>query len=643
MKGAVLKPIKLLLFISFCLVFISSGRIFSQVTRQDSLALIDFFNSTKGPSWSNHTNWLSNMPVGQWYGIVVKNNRVEKISFELANNLQDSIPPSIGSLTELKELNLNYNSITSIPHEIRSLKALEKFSMRSNLLKSVPLELSDLQALKDLELSDNYLTSLPDSVGKLQNLEVLAAENNQISEVPSSLGNLKHLRALMISGNLLPGIPLFLSHMGSLRVLSIGVNPVPEIPLEIARMDSLVEFSADGCQITSIPPEITGMKSLKKLDLRGNLISSVPQSVDSLNSLRELYLDNNRLTKLPLEIGGLKNLKILSLRNNHITELPATIGGLKNLDELWLQYNRLSAIPKEAGNMDSLKYLYLNNNQLTDSIPKELGNLKNLVYLSLNQNFLTGSIPSSLGKMRKLQYLYLEVNELDSLPDFSGDTSLVTLTAYDNHLTFEDIEPVLRLHNISFYYGPQDSIGKYTDTIIHPGEVIKLSVKVGGTDNRYQWFKNGMMIWGANSEVYAFSVKDSISSGSYNCMVTNGLAKDLTIYSRPVNIVIGGMTAVSNNLEVPKVFELRQNFPNPFNPSTQISYDIPKEGRVVLKIYSMDGREVATLIDEFQPAGRRTVVWNGHDSRGSQVSSGMYFYKLQSGSEIKTRKMMLLK
>ncbi|MCU7492040.1 MAG: T9SS type A sorting domain-containing protein [Ignavibacteria bacterium] len=638
-----MKPFKFLVFVSLCFIFFSSGKIFSQVTRQDSLALIDFFNSTKGSSWTNHTNWLSSMPVGQWYGVTVKNNRVEKISFELANNLQDSIPPSFGSLTELKELNLNYNSLTSIPHEIGSLKALEKFSIRSNLLKSVPAEISELRALKDLELSDNYLSALPDSLGKLENLEVLKAENNQISEVPSSLESLKHLRSLIISGNLLPDIPLFLSHMSSLRVLNVGVNPVPEIPLEIAHMDSLIEFYADGCQITSIPPEITGMRLLAKLDLRGNLISSVPQAVDSLNNLKELYLDNNRLTKLPLEIGGLKNLKILSLRYNHITELPASIGGLKNLDELELQYNRLSSIPKEMGSMDSLKYLYLNNNLLTDSIPKELGNLKSLVYLSLNQNFLTGSIPASLGKMGKLQYLYLEVNELDSLPDFSGDTSLVTLTAYDNHLTFEDIEPVLKLHNVSFYYGPQDSIGKYTDTIIHTGDVIKLSVKVGGSDNRYQWFKNEIMIPGANSDVFNLNPKDSLASGSYNCMITSGIAKDLAIYSRPVNVVIGEMTAVLKDIEVPKVFELHQNFPNPFNPSTRISYDIPKEGRVVLKIYSMDGREVATIVDEYEQAGRKTAIWNGRDSRGSQVSSGMYFYKLQSGGEIKTRKMMLLK
>ncbi|MGE5433106.1 MAG: T9SS type A sorting domain-containing protein [Syntrophomonadaceae bacterium] len=638
-----MKPFKLLLFISFCSLFFSSGRAFSQVLSQDSLALVDFFNSTKGQSWSNHTNWLSNKPVGQWYGITVKNSRVEAISFELANNLQDSIPPSFGNLTGLKKLNLNYNYISFLPAEIGSLKSLEKLSLRSNLLQAVPSEISGLKSLKELELSDNYLAGLPDSLGRLQNLELLALANNKLTGLPASTGSLKHLKNLTLSGNVLPGIPVFLSWIGSLRVLNVASNPIPEIPLEITRMDSLNELYAYGCLIASIPPEITGMKSLTLLDLRGNLISLIPASIDSLNSLKELYLDNNHLTALPVEIGDLKNLKILSAKYNHLTELPASIGHLKNLDELMLQYNRLSSIPKEMGSMDSLTHLYLNNNLLTDSIPRELGSLKNLVYLSLNQNLLTGTIPSSLGKMGKLKFLYLEVNELDSLPDFSGDTSLVTLTAYNNNLTFEDIEPVLKLHNISFYYGPQDSIGKYTDTIIHPGDVIKLSVKVGGTDNLYQWFKNGLMITGANSKDYALNSNDSLSSGSYNCMITNAIAKDLIIYSRPVNVQIGGMTAVSKNLEVPKVFELHQNFPNPFNPSTQISYDIPKEGRVVLKIYSMDGREVTTLIDEFQPAGRKTVLWNGRDSRGGQVSSGMYFYKLQSGSEIKTRKMLLLK
>jgi Leucine-rich repeat (LRR) protein len=623
--------------------FFLSGRILSQVLSQDSLALVDFYKSTKGATWSKNTNWLTNKPVSQWYGVRAEANRVSAISFETANNLKDSIPASIGNLTGLKELDLNFNYISFLPPEIGGLKALERLHLRSNQLQALPLEIVELKSLKELELSENYLTGLPDSLGSLENLEVLALENNKLTEIPSSLGNLRHLKTLIISGNLIPAIPPSVSRMASLSILNVGLNPIDAIPFEITRMDSLKELWVYGCRISSIPPEITGLKTLRRLGLQGNLLSSLPEEIDSLKSLKELYLDNNTLTALPEGIGELKNLKVLSARYNRLTLLPVSIGLLKNLGELRLEHNRLAAIPKETGDLDSLRQLYLNNNFLEDSIPREIGKLKNLVYLSLNENLLKGTIPSDLGKMPKLKYLYLEVNELDSLPDFSADTSLQTLTAYDNKLTFEDIEPVLKLTKISFYYGPQDSIGQYTDTMINPGDVIKLSVKVGGTDNKYQWFRNGIMIAGANSEVYTLNARDSLAYGAYNCMITNGIVKDLEIYSRPVNVVIGSMTAVLDKPEVPNAFELHQNFPNPFNPATRISYDIPREGRVRLKIYSIDGKEVATLVDEFERAGKRTVVWNGRDDRGNQVSSGLYFYRLESGNEIKIRKMLLLK
>ncbi|HEX2869096.1 MAG TPA: T9SS type A sorting domain-containing protein [Ignavibacteriales bacterium] len=637
-----MKSFKVLLFVLFCSFNLISGKIYSQVTPQDSMALVDFFNSTKGQSWLIRTNWLTDKPVSLWYGVKVRGNRVEKISFDMGNNLQDSIPPSIGNLTALKELSLNYNYITSIPREIGALKLLEKLSMRNNQLEKVPPEITALKSLSLLDLSGNYIESLPDSLGSLEGLRLLRLENNKLSEVPSSLGTLKHLDTLVIAGNMLHAIPSFISNIRSLRVLQTGVNPITAIPAEIAHMDSLRELWVNGCILSGLTPEIGNMKSLRKLELQGNFLSLLPSEIDSLKYLEELNLDNNSFSLLPEEIGAIGSLKVLSVRNNALETVPNSIGQLRNLRELRLQHNYIVSIPREIGNLTSLTNLYLNNN-LCDTIPKELGNLQNLVYLSLDQNKIKGTIPSALGRMGNLKYLYLEANELDSLPDFSGDTSLVTLTVYDNKLTFEDIEPVLKFHQISFYYGPQDSVGKYTDTMIHPGEIIKLSVKVGGTANRYQWIKNGVLITGANSEVYTLNSKDSLSSGSYNCMITNDNVKDLTIYSRVVNITIGAMTGVAENIEVPKVFELNQNYPNPFNPSTRISYDIPKEDRVVLKIYSAEGREVATLVDEIQGPGKRTVVWNGRDSRGGQVSSGMYFYKLQAGGEIKTRKMILLK
>jgi hypothetical protein len=95
----------------------------------------------------------------------------------------------------------------------------------------------------------------------------------------------------------------------------------------------------------------------------------------------------------------------------------------------------------------------------------------------------------------------------------------------------------------------------------------------------------------------------------------------------------------------PNEFRLEQNYPNPFNPNTKIKYTIPNvslsgvEGsRVQLKVYDVLGNEVATLVNESKPAGSYEVEFNA-----SNLSSGVYFYKLQSGSFVETRKMILLK
>jgi hypothetical protein len=92
-----------------------------------------------------------------------------------------------------------------------------------------------------------------------------------------------------------------------------------------------------------------------------------------------------------------------------------------------------------------------------------------------------------------------------------------------------------------------------------------------------------------------------------------------------------------NNI-LPQNFQLEQNYPNPFNPSTRIRYSIPEASFASIKVYDMLGKEVATLVNEEQSAGNYEV-----DFDATGLSSGIYFYKLQAGNFIETRKMTILK
>ncbi len=129
-----------------------------------------------------------------------------------------------------------------------------------------------------------------------------------------------------------------------------------------------------------------------------------------------------------------------------------------------------------------------------------------------------------------------------------------------------------------------------------------------------------------------YFVNDLTIAGDYIYAGVDGGA----VWKRPVSEI----TSVSetNGNELPNVFTLSQNYPNPFNPSTNITYSLPKSLHVILKIYDVLGREVTTLVNEVKRSGNYKVVFNG-----SNLSSGVYFYRIQAGGFVSTKKFVLMK
>jgi hypothetical protein len=98
------------------------------------------------------------------------------------------------------------------------------------------------------------------------------------------------------------------------------------------------------------------------------------------------------------------------------------------------------------------------------------------------------------------------------------------------------------------------------------------------------------------------------------------------------------LTSVQNQMSVPHAFALDQNFPNPFNPTTTISYSVPKTAHVTLKVYDLLGKEVAVIVNELQDAGPHQTRFDA-----SIFPSGVYFYRLKTGEYMQTRKLVLIK
>jgi len=96
-------------------------------------------------------------------------------------------------------------------------------------------------------------------------------------------------------------------------------------------------------------------------------------------------------------------------------------------------------------------------------------------------------------------------------------------------------------------------------------------------------------------------------------------------------------------LITPESYLLQQNFPNPFNPTTTIRYDLPRTSQVLMSIYNISGERVRVLVNRIQTAGHKSIEWDRKDDIGQIVSSGLYLYKLKTEHGIQIRKMILVK
>ncbi len=193
----------------------------------DRATLVAFYNATDGPNWRFRTNWLSNQPINEWFGVSVDSEgRVGVLSLR-TNSLSESLPSSLEDLSNLRSLYLSSNDLTGgIPATLGNLTNLRDLYIHRNKMSgSIPSSLGRLENLVGLSLNDNMLTgSIPGTLGDLTNLEWLWLENNQLSGgIPASLGGLTKLKLLTVQNNEamsgpLPGALTGLTNIDTLRL-----------------------------------------------------------------------------------------------------------------------------------------------------------------------------------------------------------------------------------------------------------------------------------------------------------------------------------------------------------------------------------------------------------------------------------------
>ena len=304
---------------------------------EDRAVLVTLYETTGGPNWKNSENWLTDAPLGTWYGVTTDaSGRVVRldlsgtgVALESRHGLSGPIPPELGDLANLEELRLSLNELTGpIPSELGNLRRLETLYLHYNALTGpIPPELGGLANLKRLLLLANRLSgSIPPEFGGLASLERLYLAGNRLSgPIPPELGNLASLEGLFLGGNTLSGpIPPELGDLAGLKGLEIMANELSgPIPPELGRIVGLEQLQLMWNQLTgSIPPELGRIVGLEKLWLGDNeLTGSIPPELGNLANLKELFLYENSLAgPVPPELGGLENLTNLAVHSNELSD-----------------------------------------------------------------------------------------------------------------------------------------------------------------------------------------------------------------------------------------------------------------------------------------------------------------------------------
>lgn len=202
---------------------------------------------------------------------------------------------------------------------------------------------------------------------------------------------------------------------------------------------------------------------------------------------------------------------------------------------------------------------------------------------------------------------------------------------------------------------------------VSPQEIEFLNGVIGSSDSTQMIIKNDGPCYVSIHDIYVDNpTVNNVTTFSNKTFVMEPFSSDTLMVhythifnnvSSEIKVIYNGVIPVEipfeasfdpvsvseNSSVVPEKYELRQNFPNPFNPSTTIAFDLPKSGFTRLSVYNIQGQLVKELVNSNLDADYHKVSWDGTDSAGRKVSSGIYLYKLQSGNFVQTNKMIMLK
>ena len=271
-------------------------------------------------------------------------------------------------------------------------------------------------------------------------------------------------------------------------------------------------------------------------------------------------------------------VEILLLANNLTGVIPPELGKVEGLRNLWLPQNQLSGqIPQELGQLMELETLILSHNLMTGSIPPELGQLSKLNVLLIELNELSGSIPPELGQLLDLQVLSLRDNQLmGTVPTELGQLSrLIALDLSNNALTGSLPRSLMQLNNL-------ESLAFEGQELCAPQD-----------DEFQEWLQNVGAVFG------------------------------------PTCITVA-IEETNEGASLPEKFTVHGNYPNPFQETTQLAFDLPWQARVRVEVIDVIGRHVLSVPESDMMAGWSKSI----ELNGATLPAGLYLYRVIADSPI---------
>jgi|GEM_PF-5411171 len=475
---------------------------------------------------------------------------------------------------------------------------LQVLSLRKNNLSDLT-PIQNLLSLSVLLLDHNYNLSNIQPLSGLIYLTELTLSNNIISDI-SALQNMYALSNLNMNKNQVADISPLQNHF-QLQTLILGNNQISDISV-LHNLTSLTTLYLHVNQIQDISA-LSNLVNLIDLYITTNQISDI-SSLQNLTNLQSLSIHTNQIVDITA-LQNLVNLGILVSNDNQIVDVNP-LQNLINLYTLFLSNNAIADINGISG-LINLEQLKLDGNQLDNDDLPSMYDLDNLGALDLRNNpgITSGTAMQALG---------------DNLDNMTCEEIV-----WDGICGVDDPVPV----ELSAFNAIEKN-GKVALEWKTESEKNSFGFEIERSRDRKQFNRIGFMAGKGTTtapEIYTF-IDENVTPGMN--------------YYRLKQVDLDGQFEYSDIIEIavnaPSEYKLSQNFPNPFNSKTMISFAIPEKAQVQIAVFDITGKSVMVLTNEIYEAGSYHVSLNADN-----LPSGSYYYKMTAGKFTSVQKLAIVK